>query len=101
MKSRANMVYLTMRLKRSTDIEWDDHMKANTNNHALDKIVYDFKAKFRSFWDTYGHFAFNSTGYFVLSIASGYVNPPCLLTSSMTSMINVLSSQLMPALSNF
>jgi hypothetical protein len=46
------MVYLTMRLKRSTDIKWDNHMKVNTNNHALDKIVNDFKAKFRSFWDT-------------------------------------------------
>lgn len=23
---RANMVYLKTRLKRSTDIEWDDHM---------------------------------------------------------------------------
>jgi hypothetical protein len=45
------MVYLTMRLKRSTDIKWDDQMKVNTNNRALDKIVYDFKAKFRSFLD--------------------------------------------------
>jgi hypothetical protein len=34
---RANMVYLKMHLKESTDI---------------DKIIYNFKAKFRSFWDT-------------------------------------------------
>src|SRR5256885_3015149 len=49
---RANMVYLKKRLQRSRDIEWDDHMKTNTNTQAIDQIVYDFKAKFRSFWDT-------------------------------------------------
>ena len=49
---RANMVYLKKRLQRSRDIEWDDHMKTNTNTQAIDQIVYNFKAKFRSFWDT-------------------------------------------------
>ena len=39
LKCNANMTYLTMRL-RSTDIEGDDYMKANTTIHALDKIVY-------------------------------------------------------------
>jgi len=39
---RANMVYLKTCLKRSTDIEWDDHTKTNTNTQALDKIVYHF-----------------------------------------------------------
>jgi hypothetical protein len=31
---------------------WNDHLKTNPNTQALDKIVYRFKAKFRSFWDT-------------------------------------------------
>lgn len=39
LKYKANMIYLPMPLK-STGIEWDDHMKANTTAHALDKIVY-------------------------------------------------------------
>jgi hypothetical protein len=40
LKYKANMIYLPVRLKRSTGIEWDDYMKANTTTHALDKIVY-------------------------------------------------------------
>jgi hypothetical protein len=31
---------------------WNDHLKTNPNTQVLDKIVYRFKAKFRSFWDT-------------------------------------------------
>ena len=27
-------------------------MRTKTNTQAIDQIVYDFKAKFRSFWDT-------------------------------------------------
>ena len=47
------------------------------------------------------HPTHSATGYSVVSIFSGYLTPPCLLTSSIVSMITILSSQPMISLSSF
>jgi len=44
---RANMVYLKTRLKRSTDIEWDDHM---TEQYRRTLFQQDFFGSSWPFW---------------------------------------------------
>jgi hypothetical protein len=48
----ACLVTPRLRLSQKHGYRWNDHLKTNPNTQALDKIVYHFKAKFRSFWDT-------------------------------------------------
>ena len=83
---------------------WEPSCVSNNNKFSLGLIFIYMCRSFpsESIVEERTTFPFHrSTGYSGVSIFSGYLTPPCLLTSSIVSIITIDSSQLIPSDSNF